>query len=1641
MEQQEQTTTPQVTPKPWRRFLRRAWRVLWVSVLAVFTLFVIVYLLLQVPFVQTWAAKKVTNSLSTSMGTHVELEQLSISFFDKLVLRGFYVEDFNQDTLLYSQELIANINTNPISYLRRGLEIEEINLKTARFFIRKPIGSEQNTLQQVLVKLFPKDTTSIVDPNKKPFRLNLDLLTLDDVQFIQDDRFKGQQLSIYLERGEIDLNFIDLPGKKIDAKYVELTRPIIRINEIERDPAYYLLTEEDTDEPDGDSTTFQLKITELRMDHGVFGFHNYRNSPVKTTAANMLDYNHMEVFDINMEIDSFFYDIDEYIYEGIIHNVSFEETSGFELTSLRAKEAIVSPLTTTLRSMKLETPYSSIGDSLILKYNSFRDYIDYVDSVSMSIYLSNALVSFQDIMVFAPALEENQFFKNNKNEALVVDGEVYGSVNKLSGRDLLITLADGTTINGRFSSDNLAVRDEERMDITLKKLVTSMRTMRQIFPNFNPPANFDRLGRLDFSGTYYGFFEDFVAFGNLKTDIGRASLDMHLNVREGRARASYNGDLRLQNFDLGRWSGNPDLGIINFSSEVLESTGLTANTVDAKVKGEIQDVFYKGYQYKNAQISGDLQKNLFNGEFKIQDENIDFYFSGKLDFTEPKIPQFDFKASINKLDLDALNILKEAYTVNGEFDLSLTNRSDQEMQGTGILNNIMIIHNDTSQYFIDSIKISSLVDTSGQKRFLVESDVLNADIDGDFDVLEIPKALQQYAQTYFPGFSRQAGLVDSIALKHESEFNFDILIKDTKGLNELLHSKLGRIKNAKAVGQFRRQAGVLELEVDMGKLAYDQFEFKDIFLDIETEQNQGDFEFVVYGTDMDGEPLLAPVTALSILDGDTIKFGLNVSTTSANFIDNLNFNGQVSLIDSNYFQVNFNQSNLAILEDIWVIDKDNNILLSKDSVFIEDFVMTNKGREVLLNSINGKMVDLRLNNFNFNFIDRYWKYDPLDFEGNFTAEIQVQNIFKLEGINAAVTSDTVFINDDDFGWLRLDVEAENLKKPLYANLSLTKDTIQLLAEGYYNLPDIEVAPGEKDLTKQANYYAFDVNIVGFPLSISEYFIGNNVKDVTGSLNAALQFFGKPGNPNISGLAYATAGAFTIDYLKTRYYFNGADINIDNKLFDASGLVLRDRLGNRANVYGGITHDHLSNFGLNARLNTTSFLALDTKKADNPLYYGQAIGAGNIIFTGSFDRTDIFIDASVGAGTNIILPLAGNSQDASKLDFVDFVDPHGVTANRNGKTSNQERNQLGGLSIEMNLNVNEEARVNLVFNEQTGDIVQGNGRGNIQILVPRGGQLQMFGDYVIERGSYLFTLYNFASKQFSVKRGGIIQWSGDPFKAQINLEAEYGDVNTSVANLIQEYLLVAPEGVREQASQSTDVDLTMRLRGELLQPVIDFDIEFPQLQGELQSYADSKLRILRQDQNEMNRQVFGLIVVGQFLPADFTFSGSDVIYNTLSEFVSNQLSLLITDLFSEVLEDGTVLSGIDFDIAYYQSQSINFGDGQDVNAGEEFQVSQRLNFFNDRLSVTVGGNVEIGNSFQAGASASGTFVGNDLVIEYALNDDRSLKLRIYQRLQPDIGGGRRLQLGTGLSFRKEFNSFSEFFKSFRKDAESVKRPEN
>lgn len=66
---------------------------------------------------------------------------------------------------------------------------------------------------------------------------------------------------------------------------------------------------------------------------------------------------------------------------------------------------------------------------------------------------------------------------------------------------------------------------------------------------------------------------------------------------------------------------------------------------------------------------------------------------------------------------------------------------------------------------------------------------------------------------------------------------------------------------------------------------------------------------------------------------------------------------------------------------------------------------------------------------------------------------------------------------------------------------------------------------------------------------------------------------------------------------------------------------------------------------------------------------------------------------------------------------------------------------------------------MVFDPTIGDILRTKGNGDIKVTLDQDGLINMFGEYKISKGDYLFTLSNLLNKKFILTPGGSISWNG------------------------------------------------------------------------------------------------------------------------------------------------------------------------------------------------------------------------------------------------------------------------------------------
>ncbi|MBK8704361.1 MAG: hypothetical protein IPN33_12580 [Saprospiraceae bacterium] len=323
----------------------------------------------------------------------------------------------------------------------------------------------------------------------------------------------------------------------------------------------------------------------------------------------------------------------------------------------------------------------------------------------------------------------------------------------------------------------------------------------------------------------------------------------------------------------------------------------------------------------------------------------------------------------------------------------------------------------------------------------VRSDIMKADIAGRFKIETLPQYFLQYVKRNFPGFAERLRIKDAkqpIQKQSPDYFSYDLSIFDSKGLNWLVSGKLGQLEDVRMQGYFSGPKDSLTLDLEVPHLQYDNIDLANILVLFSGQREVGNLNIIVDSTYLNGKHFLPTLTMMNQIDGDTLSFGINYLESSFGILDKLNLNGSLFLVDSSRYEISFKQSDLVILNDIWQINENNHITFGKKYFDTKNFLLVHQDRRVILEKIGENGVQLGLFNFDFHFIDNYWDYDQLDFNGKFNAKINIGKVFDFSQIQANITADSFFINNDYYCALTLNAVAPNLKGKLESKLVIKK---------------------------------------------------------------------------------------------------------------------------------------------------------------------------------------------------------------------------------------------------------------------------------------------------------------------------------------------------------------------------------------------------------------------------------------------------------------------------------------------------------------------------------------------------------------------------------------------------------------------------
>ncbi|MES2277993.1 MAG: translocation/assembly module TamB domain-containing protein [Bacteroidota bacterium] len=1306
----------------------------------------------------------------------------------------------------------------------------------------------------------------------------------------------------------------------------------------------------------------------------VNNFHfRFKNKMRDSLISNRINFDDLDVNHFSVEVQNM--DLVHHLFKGKVQHLTLQEKSGFYIKSFNAI-ATVDTNQILAQHMFLVTTHSSLKDYFRMRFNKFGDIgNDFEDKVIMDADFKSSQISSADIAYFTTSLDKTKF-------DLGIDGHIKGLVSNLKASHLTITAGQATYLKGDFKLKGLPDWDNTLLELNFDQIATNKKDLDYLYNRFSGTTNrklpviIQKFGDVNFKGRFTGVQNDFIAYGDFKTKLGRFQSDVNLKISKA-GTPSYSGNIKAFDFDLGTLIDQPDLNRITFAADV-KGSGDELKNLTEKVNAKITYIDYKQYRYKNVSVDGSVIRKVFDGTVAINDNNIKLNLKGTADLN-PAMPAYNLNASIIDAHLNTIHLLKDTITLSANVNTQFTGNNLNNLTGKILLQPIRIVdprHN----YLVDSVALTA--SGTGRERLIsLQSPMAEGSIKGNYDLTTLPSYFKTIVKKYIPS------LKTDIVPFGTQQFDFNFKVKNIDPLIALFEPDLKIPDQGNFVGQFNSADKTASLSGYIKTVNYGGMVFHDLILDESTTDGFLGLNVSLSKVDLNKDLYIKNVNIANVLNRDSLKFNVKLSDKDA--INQLDLYGLVEFGRDTTAKLSLLPSDVILENQRWKIQEQVRIRLLDGKTQVSGFELSNGTQKVRINGfISDNAADklkVEFDKFSMTTLNQLTKPSGIKLTGSLNGDVVLSAITKAPGVDAHLVIDSLKMNETLIGNVKLVSNLDNDRKQANVKLNILNRGLETMnISGVYNLG--------KDVD---NVLDFDVKMNQTEAIIFDPFVKDLVTSLKGGISTDLKLTGTPSKPQLNGKVTLVNTGLTVNYLKTAYTLND-ELTVNNSIIKIDKLSLKDIKGHEAIANGTVDLNNISNPTLDVTVKATNFMALNTTYKDNHIYYGTAYGTGTFTFTGPTDNMNIDIKASTEDGTVFNIPL-NTSSTASDYDFIRFVGHSDTT-----KVTEQP-NAFKGVTLNLELTVDEKTLVKI-----TTDYGRLEGRGvsnKLQLKINSLGDFEMFGDFLISSGKFEFTAKDFISKNFTVDQGGTIRWTSNPGNADINMKALY-EVRTDIYNLYTAGGLTPPQGHQQKLVQAELI-----LTNTLLQPKINFDFTFPtdpSIKDDLATYLT--------DESNRNQQALSLIIRRQFSSGNnnnLTNQVAQTAEQALSEFAFNKLNTFISQ------------------------SNIKFAD---INIRSTSDASFAFRFFKDRLVLNGSLYNTAGNNNLFGGTSGNFFntdinsFTKDFEADYLLRKDGRLRARYSYRVLTgttlDLYNNLNVQYvnGVGLVYQRDFDTFGEFIRS-------------
>ncbi|MGB3466184.1 MAG: translocation/assembly module TamB domain-containing protein, partial [Cyclobacteriaceae bacterium] len=494
-----------------------------------------------------------------------------------------------------------------------------------------------------------------------------------------------------------------------------------------------------------------------------------------------------------------------------------------------------------------------------------------------------------------------------------------------------------------------------------------------------------------------------------------------------------------------------------------------------------------------------------------------------------------------------------------------------------------------------------------------------------------------------------------------------------------------------------------------------------------------------------------------------------------------------------------------------------------------------------------------------------------------------------------------------------------------------------------------------------------INLMVDDLKIKNFsaFADEVIAELEGSLSGKVAITGDLADPQMNGSISTSNVMVKPTALNTSFYIDNEKITFDTRKITMAGFKILDAEKNSASLDGSIRLKEFLVDNINVTFSTNKFLVINSTEEQNDFMHAKAWIDTDVKITGDQNLLNINADIKLLENSDVVYTVPPLSNAIARGEgVVRWIDQDEKKAIKkkekdDGEMVEKTETELSGFDIRMKIEVNDNSKLTVIIDPQSGDRLEARGDANLIFSMNPLGDMSMTGRYTVSEGLYKLNFYGLTKREFQIVEGGSVTWTGDVMEAQVDITARY------VTDAIPPFSAI---------NRKLPFYVNLNINGEILKPTLDFNLSMPPELRSQYGNVYTYLQDINSEETELNKQVFSLVLFNSFM-VDNSSTSTPLLNNTarnsLSKIFSSQLNRLT--------------GGIDAVDISLGLESYEFANDGNTNSRTDLSLDLSKSLLDDKLVIKVSSNINLEGEEAAANQNMSSFIG-DVVLEYKLTED-------------------------------------------------------